>query len=72
MALKLRLRGMNVYFVYATPLVDEYSGPEFCEPSLSPEAGLPCGGHSSGRSLRRSVAIFYGRLGTLCVAVIAE
>jgi DegT/DnrJ/EryC1/StrS aminotransferase family len=36
-ALELRRRGINVYFVYAPPL-DEYSGPEFCEPSSRPEA----------------------------------
>ena len=36
-ALELRQRGINVYFVYAPPL-DEYSGPEFCDPSPLPEA----------------------------------
>ena len=36
-ALELRRRGINVFFVYAPPL-DEYSGPELCEPSPSPEA----------------------------------
>jgi hypothetical protein len=36
-ALELQRRGINVYFVYAPPL-DEYSGPEFCEPSPLPEA----------------------------------
>ena len=36
-ALELRRRGINVFFVYAPPL-DEYSGPEFCEPSPRPEA----------------------------------
>ncbi len=36
-ALELRRRGINVFFVYAPPL-DEYSGPEFCEPSPLPEA----------------------------------
>jgi hypothetical protein len=35
-ALKLRRRGINVFFVYAPPL-DEYAGPEFCEPSPLPE-----------------------------------
>jgi hypothetical protein len=35
-ALELRRRGVNVFFVYAPPL-DEYAGPEFCEPS--PQAG---------------------------------
>jgi hypothetical protein len=36
-ALEMRCRGMNVFFVYAPPL-DDYSGPEFCEPSPLPEA----------------------------------
>jgi hypothetical protein len=36
-ALELRRRGINVFYVYAPPL-DEYSGPEFCEPSPLPEA----------------------------------
>jgi hypothetical protein len=36
-ALELRRHGINVYFLYAPPL-DEYSGPEFCEPSPLPEA----------------------------------
>jgi DegT/DnrJ/EryC1/StrS aminotransferase family len=36
-ALELRRRGINVFFVYAPPL-DEYSGPEFCEPAALPEA----------------------------------
>jgi hypothetical protein len=36
-ALELRQRGIDVFFVYAPPL-DEYSGPEFCEPSPLPEA----------------------------------
>jgi hypothetical protein len=36
-ALELRRRDINVYFLYAPPL-DEYSGPEFCEPSPLPEA----------------------------------
>jgi hypothetical protein len=56
-ALELRQRGINVYFVYAPPL-DEYSGPEFCEPSLSPEAAhwwtahiLPVDPHDAERVL---------------------
>ena len=36
-ALELRRRGLNVFFVYAPPL-DDYTGPEFCEPSPLPEA----------------------------------
>jgi dTDP-4-amino-4,6-dideoxygalactose transaminase len=36
-ALELRQRGINVFFVYAPPL-DEYAGPEFCEPSPHQEA----------------------------------
>jgi hypothetical protein len=36
-AVELRRRRINVYFVYAPPL-DEYSGPEFSEPSPAPEA----------------------------------
>jgi hypothetical protein len=36
-ALELRRRGINVFFVYAPPL-EEYAGPEFCEPSPRPEA----------------------------------
>jgi hypothetical protein len=36
-ALGLRRRGIDVFFVYAPPL-DDYSGPKFCEPSPSPEA----------------------------------
>jgi hypothetical protein len=36
-ALDLRRHGINVFFVYAPPL-DEYSGPQFCEPSPRPEA----------------------------------
>jgi dTDP-4-amino-4,6-dideoxygalactose transaminase len=36
-ALELQRRGINVFFVYAPPL-DEYAGPEFCEPSPLPEA----------------------------------
>jgi len=36
-AAELRQRGINVYFVYAPPL-DDYAGPEFCEPCPEPEA----------------------------------
>lgn len=36
-ALELRRRRINVYFVYAPPL-DDYSGPEFSDPSPAPEA----------------------------------
>jgi hypothetical protein len=36
-AVELRRRRINVYFVYAPPL-DEYSGPAFTEPSSAPEA----------------------------------
>ena len=56
-ALELRRRGINVYFVYAPPL-DEYSGPEFCEPSPLPEAArwwathiLPVDPHDAERVL---------------------
>ena len=56
-ALELRRRGINVYFVYAPPL-DEYSGPEFCEPSRLPEAArwwathiLPVDPHDAERVL---------------------
>ena len=56
-ALELRRRGINVYFVYAPPL-DEYSGPEFCEPSPLPEAArwwathiLPIDPHDAERVL---------------------
>jgi hypothetical protein len=56
-ALELRRRGINVYFVYAPPL-DEYSGPGFCEPSPLPEAArwwaihiLPVDPHDAGRIL---------------------
>lgn len=44
-------------------ITKRYAGPT--------SAGLPRRGHSSGRSPGRSVAIFDGRLGSLCVAVIA-
>jgi hypothetical protein len=56
-ALELRRHGINVYFVYAPPL-DEYSGPEFCEPSPLPEAArwwathiLPIDPHDAERVL---------------------
>ena len=56
-ALELRRRGINVFFVYAPPL-DDYSGPEFCEPSPLPEAGrwwathiLPVDPHDAERVL---------------------
>ena len=56
-ALELRRRGINVFFVYAPPL-DEYSGPEFCEPSPRPEAArwwaahvLPVDPHDAERVL---------------------
>jgi hypothetical protein len=56
-ALELRRRGVNVFFVYAPPL-DEYSGPEFCEPSPLPEAArwwathiLPIDPHHAERVL---------------------
>ena len=44
MAIELRRRRINVYFVYDPPL-DEYSGPEFSEPSLAPEAARWWGAH---------------------------
>ena len=56
-ALELRRRGINVFFVYAPPL-DEYAGPEFCEPSPLPEAArwwaahiLPVDPHDAERVL---------------------
>jgi dTDP-4-amino-4,6-dideoxygalactose transaminase len=56
-ALELRRRGIDVYFVYAPPL-DEYAGPEFCEPSPLPEAArwwathvLPVDPHDAERVL---------------------
>jgi hypothetical protein len=56
-ALELRRRGIEVFFVYAPPL-DEYSGPEFCEPSPLPEAArwwaahiLPVNPHDADRVL---------------------
>ena len=55
--LDLRRRGINVFFVYAPPL-DDYSGPEFCEPSPLPEAArwwathiLPVDPHDAERVL---------------------
>jgi len=56
-ALELRRRGINVFFVYAPPL-DEYSGPEFCAPSPQPDAArwwathvLPIDPHDAERVL---------------------
>lgn len=56
-ALELRRRGINVFFVYAPPL-DEYSGPEFADPSPRPEAArwwaahvLPVDPHDAERLL---------------------
>jgi hypothetical protein len=56
-ALELRRRGIEVFFVYAPPL-DDYSGPEFCEPSPLPEAArwwaahiLPVNPHDADRVL---------------------
>jgi len=56
-ALELRRRGIDVFFVYAPPL-DEYAGPEFCEPSPLPEAArwwathiLPVDPHDAERVL---------------------
>jgi dTDP-4-amino-4,6-dideoxygalactose transaminase len=56
-ALELRRRRINVYFVYAPPL-DDYSGPEFSEPSPDPEAArwwathvLPVHPHDAERVL---------------------
>jgi hypothetical protein len=56
-ALELRRRGVNVFFVYAPPL-DDYAGPEFCEPSPLPEAArwwaahvLPVDPHDAERLL---------------------
>ena len=55
--LELQRRGIHVFFVYAPPL-DEYSGPEFCEPSPLPEAArwwathiLPVDPHDAERVL---------------------
>lgn len=56
-ALELRRRGITVFFVYAPPL-DDYAGPEFCEPSPLPEAArwwaahiLPIDPHDAERVL---------------------
>jgi hypothetical protein len=56
-AVELRRRRINVYFVYAPPL-DDYSGPEFSEPSPAPDAArwwashvLPVDPHDSARVL---------------------
>jgi hypothetical protein len=56
-ALELRRRGINVFFVYA-PALDEYAGREFCEPSARPEAArwwaahaLPIDPHDAERVL---------------------
>ena len=56
-ALELRRRGINVFFIYAPPL-DEYSGSEFCEPSPLPEVArwwanhvLPVDPHDAERVL---------------------
>jgi hypothetical protein len=56
-ALELRRSRINVYFVYDPPL-DDYSGPEFSEPSLAPEAArwwaahvLPIDPRDAGRVL---------------------
>jgi dTDP-4-amino-4,6-dideoxygalactose transaminase len=56
-ALELRRRGIKVFFIYAPPL-DDYSGPEFCEPSPLPEAArwwanhiLPVDPHDAERIL---------------------
>jgi hypothetical protein len=56
-ALELRRRGINVFFMYSPPL-DDYSGPEFCEPSPLPAAArwwaahvLPVDPHDADRVL---------------------
>ena len=56
-ALELRRLGINVFFVYAPPL-DDYAGPELCEPSPLPEAArwwaahiLPVDPHDADRLL---------------------
>jgi DegT/DnrJ/EryC1/StrS aminotransferase family protein len=56
-ALELRRRGINVFFMYVPPL-DDYSGAEFCEPSPLPEAArwwaahiLPIDPHDADRVL---------------------
>jgi hypothetical protein len=57
MAIELGRHGINVFFVYAPPL-DEYAGPEFCEPSPLPKAArwwaahiLPIDPHDAERVL---------------------
>ena len=56
-AMELRRRGINVYFVYAPPL-DDYFGPDFAEPSPDPEVArwwaahvLPVDPHDAERVL---------------------
>jgi len=56
-AIELRRRRINVHFVYDPPL-DEYSGPEFSDPSTAPEAArwwaahvLPVDPHDAERVL---------------------
>ena len=56
-ALELRRRGIEVFFVYAPPM-DDYAGPEFCEPSPLREAArwwaahiLPVNPHDADRVL---------------------
>ena len=56
-ALELRAARINVFFVYAPPL-DEYSEPEFCEPTPLPRAArwwathiLPIDPHDAERAL---------------------
>jgi hypothetical protein len=56
-ALELKRLGINVFFVYAPPL-DDYAGPELCEPSPLPEAArwwaahiLPVDPHDADRLL---------------------
>jgi DegT/DnrJ/EryC1/StrS aminotransferase family protein len=56
-AMELRRRGINVYYVYAPPL-DDYFGPDFAEPSPDPEAArwwathaLPINPHDAERVL---------------------
>ena len=57
-ALELRRRRINVYFVYAPPL-DDYAGPEFSDPSPDREAArwwaahvLPVNPHDAERVLQ--------------------
>ena len=56
-AIELRRRGIKVYYVYAPPL-DDYSGPQFADPSPEPEVArwwaahvLPLDPHDAGRVL---------------------